>query len=338
MPPKAHPQLVLILLAAGLLATFTASLSIGSADIPPGSVLRTLLGSSDSIVWRTIVIDFRVPKALACVVAGAALALGGLLMQTLFRNPLAGPDVMGLSSGASLAVSLSTLSGLSYTGFTASPWLLAGSATLGSGLVFLLMLLLSLRVRDHSGLLILGLMVGAFTSSMVGILEYVSNAEDLQFFIFWTLGRVGGLHLLEIAIIAMCVMAAVALSLSQTKSLNVWSLGSRYAESLGVKLDRARIIILTATSLLVGSVTAFCGPIAFIGVAVPHLVRPLLRNAHHTVLIPGVMLAGSILLLVCDIICQLPGDTQALPLNAVCSLLGAPIVISVILKMRRLAA
>jgi iron complex transport system permease protein len=200
------------------------------------------------------------------------------------------------------------------------------------------MLLLSARVRDNTGLLILGLMVGTLTYSAVGVLEYLSNADDLQFFVFWTLGRVGGLSMAEIGIMAVSLIVATLLGVSQIKPLNAWALGSRYAESLGVNLGRSRIVFLLATSLLVGSVTAFCGPIAFIGIAVPHLVRPLIRSHHHAHLIPGVMLAGASLVLICDLICQWPGATQSLPLNAVTSLIGAPVVIALILKMRRLAA
>jgi iron complex transport system permease protein len=333
--PPATPFLGLIGVLAAALA---GSLAIGTVAVPPGEILRALSGAASDPLWDTIVREFRLPKALVCVIAGASLALGGLLMQTLFRNPLAGPDVMGLNSGASLAVGLATLSGMTYSGFTTSPWVLAASASLGSAAVFLLMLLLSARVRDNTGLLILGLMVGTLAYSTVGVLEYLSNAEDLQFFVFWTLGRVGGLSMAEIGIMGICLVTATLLGVSQIKPLNAWALGSRYAESLGVNLARSRIIFLLATSLLVGSVTAFCGPIAFVGIAVPHLVRPLIRSHHHGYLIPAVMLAGASLVLICDLICQWPGAAQSLPLNAVTSLLGAPVVIALILKMRRLAA
>lgn len=326
-----------IILVGGLLALFLANLSIGSISIPAGQVISILFGGTPTEpVWTKIVWDFRMTKALTCMLAGGALAISGLQMQTLFRNALAGPDVLGISSGASLAVSLVYLgqsSGIPVlTG--AGSWAIAAAASLGSAVVFLLMITVAGRLKDNVSLLIIGLMVGAATSSIVSVLQYFSQAEDLQYYMIWTFGSLGALNWKEITILAIILLLGIIIAFRSAKSLNAWLLGQNYAESLGVKISRARFTILFSTCILTGAVTAFCGPIAFVGLAVPHLVKLLIPGHNHRILLPAVLIGGGILLLFCDILAQLPPGNSVLPVNAITALIGAPVVISVILKKR----
>jgi iron complex transport system permease protein len=277
-------------------------------------------------------------KAFTCILAGASLAIGGLLMQTLFRNALAGPDVLGLSSGASLAVSLifmSQVSGLQLVS-APSPWTIVIAASIGCGLVFLIVLAISSRLNDNTSLLIIGLMIGATASSIVSVLEYLSKAEDQQSFLLWTFGTLGGLNWNELQVLTIALVLAMALAFALTKPLNVWFMGENYSRSMGVKTKRSRIFIILAASLLTGAVTAFCGPIAFVGLAVPHLTRLLIKTNNHRVLIPAVTVAGAALMLFCDIVSQLPGTTYVLPINAITALIGAPVVISIIVRAKRI--
>ncbi len=274
------------------------------------------------------------------MLAGAALATGGLMMQTLFRNPMAGPDVLGLSSGASLLVAILLLVGQNTLGVMRSlflnPWSIAAAASLGGALVFILIIGIAQKVRDNTSLLIIGLMISAATSSIVSVLQFIGTAEDLQAFMIWTLGSVGGTNWAEIRILTLIVGISIATSYWLIKPLNTWLLGESYATSLGINLSRSRFWIVVATGLLTGSVTAFCGPIAFVGLAVPHLVRLVIPTTNHKVLIPAVCLGGACLLLLCDLLAQLPGSTQILPLNAITSMIGAPVVIWMVIKAKRI--
>lgn len=296
--------------------------------------LRLLLGSvsnpSSDIIYK-----FRLPVAVTCLLAGSALAVSGLLMQTLFRNALAGPDVLGLTSGSSLMVAILILAGNSISFTFASPWAIAIAASVGAAGVFLLVLVISRYVNDNTSLLIIGLMIGATTASVVGVLQYVSRAEDLQAFMIWGLGSVGSTNWDEIIVLAVIVVAGTTLAFTMMKPLNALLLGENYALALGINVKRSRLIILTATSIMTGGVTAFCGPIAFVGLAVPHLVRLIIPSTNHKTLLPAVFLGGAVLLLLCDILAQLPGSTQVLPLNAVTSMLGAPVVIWLIIRNRK---
>jgi iron complex transport system permease protein len=316
---------------------FMLNLSLGSVHIPVSEIFKILTGGDSSQpVWNEIVWDFRMTKAITCMLAGSALALGGLQMQTLFRNPLAGPDVLGLSSGASLAVSLvfmSNAAGLTIFRIQ-SPWTVAIAASLGCSLVFLIMLAISRRLRDNVSLLIIGLMIGAGTASIVSVLQYLSKAEELQVYILWTFGSLGGLNWIEIEILTIVLAAGTILGLINTKSLNAWLLGDNYAQSLGVNIQKSRILAILSASALTGGVTAFCGPIAFVGLAVPHLVKLMIRSHNHKMLIPAVLIGGASLVLLCDIIAQLPGSTKVLPINAITALIGAPVVIWVILRIK----
>lgn len=323
-----------ILVLLGLL--FIANISLGSVHIPFGKVLALLLGLGENDIFRDILWQFRLPKAITCIIAGSALATGGLLMQTLFRNPLAGPDVLGLSSGASLAVAFLLLLGNSSSAFAGvtNPWALALAASIGSAAVFLLVLLVAHRIKDNASLLIIGLMIAAASGSFVSVLQFISKAQDLQAFMIWTLGNVGSTSWVEILVLSIILLIGVGIALSSLKSINAWLLGDNYAQSLGVNLKSSRVKIVLATSLLAGGVTAFCGPIAFVGLAVPHLVRLLVPTTNHKVLIPMVMVGGAALMLFCDILAQLPGSTNVLPLNAVTSIIGAPVVIWVVMRSK----
>ncbi|MFZ6013274.1 MAG: iron chelate uptake ABC transporter family permease subunit, partial [Bacteroidota bacterium] len=273
-------------------------------------------------------------KALTCILAGSALAIGGLQMQTLFRNPLAGPDVLGLSSGASLAVALifmGNAAGLVL--FTVqNAWTVAVAASFGCMAVFLVMLAFSRRLHDNVSLLIVGLMVGAGTSSIVSVLQYLSKAEEMQVYMIWTFGSLGGLSWTEIRVLSIILLGGVSIAIANIKTLNAWLLGDHYARSLGINIKRSRLFIILSASILTGGVTAFCGPIAFVGLAVPHLIKLLIKSNNHKVLIPAVLIGGATLLLFCDILAQLPGTAQVLPINAVTAMIGAPVVIWVILK------
>jgi iron complex transport system permease protein len=329
----------LILLGFILFFSFILNLSLGSVHIPFPEVVRILIGKSTVIeAWNNIIWHFRMTKALTCILAGSALSLAGLLMQTLFRNALAGPDVLGLSSGASLAVSLIFLG--SSAGFSIgalSAWSVVSAASLGCALVFVIVMWVARRLRDDTALLIIGLMIGATASSMVSVLQYLSNADDQQAFLIWTFGSLGGLNWNEILVLAVVLMAGVITAIAQLKSLNGWLLGDLYAGSLGINVTLARRLMILCACVLTGAVTAFCGPIAFVGLAVPHLCRMIFKTHDHKLLIPGVVVGGSTLLLLCDIIAQLPGSDYVLPINAITALIGAPVVISIILQRKRIA-
>ena len=311
-----------LVLAVGVL--FMLRLFLGSVPVPASEVFT-----------NELVQKFRLPVAVTCVLAGSALAISGLLMQTLFRNALAGPDVLGLTSGSSLMVAILILAGNGLSAAFATPWTVAIAASVGAGGVFLLILLISQYVNDNTSLLIIGLMIGATTASVVGVLQYVSRAEDLQAFMIWGLGSVGSTSWEEITILAVITAIGGIVALANMKSLNAFLLGENYASAIGIPVKRARLLILTATSILVGGVTAFCGPIAFVGLAVPHLIRIIIPTTNHKTLLPSVFFGGALLLLLCDILAQLPGTTQVLPLNAVTSLIGAPVVIWLVIKNRK---
>ena len=257
-------------------------------------------------------------------------------MQTLFRNPLAGPFVLGISSGASLGVALLLLAGISITGSImasgVTSWLVVMAASAGSALVLLLVVTVSIKVRDSMTLLIIGLMFGSLTGAIVSILQFFSSGEEIQVYVFWTFGSLGGLNWNEIVVLLLMTAAGIVISLLMTKPLNAFLLSENYARSMGINIKMSRFWIIISTSLLAGSITAFCGPIAFIGIAIPHLTKLLFNTSNHKVLLPAVALSGIIVMLICDIISQLPGSDHVLPINAITSLFGAPVVIWIILR------
>jgi iron complex transport system permease protein len=266
------------------------------------------------------------------------LSISGLLMQTLFRNPLAGPYVLGLSSGASLGVAFVIL-GASIlptflSGILLSPYGIVLASTLGSTTVLLLVLLVSQQLRDTMAILIVGLMFGSFTSAVVGVLTYFSSAEQLQKFTFWSMGNLGNLSWSSIVILSICVLLGLFLSLLSIKPLNALLLGENYAKSMGLNFNKARLIIILATSILAGSITAYAGPIAFVGLAVPHIAKLVFQTSNHTVLFWSTLLFGAAIMLICDVVSQMPGMEITLPINAITSILGAPVVIWLLVRKR----
>jgi iron complex transport system permease protein len=328
---------LMILVLAGL---FLLSISLGSVRIPFSEILNMLIGkSAEKGAWEIILFEFRIPKAITAILAGAALATSGLQMQTFFRNPLAGPFVLGISSGASLGVALLVLAGglfgLGLTWDTAiGPWLLIIAAVAGAATVMSLILVTAIRIRDSMTLLIIGLMFGSATGAIVSVLQYFSDATQIQAFLIWTFGSLGNLSWYQLKVFFPVIFVGLLLCVFLAKPLNALLLGESYAKSMGMRLSRVRIGIIISTCLLAGGVTAFCGPIAFIGIAVPHLTKAVLPVSDHRKLFPAVALVGAVVLLVCDMVAQLPGSEQTLPINAVTSLIGAPVVIWVIVRRR----
>lgn len=329
-------KLVLILPIV-ILILFMVNISLGSVHIPLEDIFQVLIGNEASKgSWTNIVTTFRLPKALTAILVGAGLAVSGLQMQTLFRNPLAGPFVLGLSSGASLGVALLLLAGVSVTsGFMITGlgnWMVVIAATAGSSLVLLLIVAVSVRVRDSMTLLIIGLMFGSLSGAIVTILQYFSTGDEIQLYLFWTFGSLGGLNWNEVYILIIIVISGLIISFTMVKPLNTLLLSENYARSMGVNVKKSRLGIIISTSLLAGGITAFCGPIAFVGLAVPHLTRLLVNTSDHKVMIPAVALTGTIVMLVCDVVAQIPYSDHVLPINAITSLVGAPVVIWIILR------
>ena len=329
-----------ILLSLLLLVLVCGNISLGSVDIPALEVFNSIVGSSSKNSWQYIITNYRIPKAITAIIAGGGLAISGLLMQTLFRNPLAGPFVLGLSSGASLGVAIlilgaGVISGIFGT-FLLGPWSLVIASALGSFLVLLAVLAVTLKVKDTMAILIIGLMFGALTGALVAVLSYFSNPEQLQQFVFWSFGSLGNQTWQGISILSFCFFIGLLLSIYSAKSLNALLLGENYAKSMGLKIKKNMLLLILATSILAGGITAFVGPIAFIGLAVPHLTRQFIKTSNHFVLIPAVAISGAILMLVCDTIAQLPGTVNTLPINAITSLIGAPVVIWLLVRKRKL--
>ena len=328
-----------------LLVVFALSLSLGSVHIPVGDIVSVLLGGEGARAsWATIVHAIRLPKAVTAMLAGAALSVSGLQMQTLFRNPLADPFVLGINSGASLGVALVVLSfgsvgsalmaGLGVLGDLS----LAVAASLGAAVVLGCVLLISRKVQSVMTLLILGLMFGYATSAFVSVLLYFSIPEQIQAFIIWTFGSFGGVTWRQMWVLAPAIGLGLLLAFLTMKPLNALLLGEKYAQSMGVPVKGVRIFTLAGASILAGVTTAFCGPIAFLGLAVPHLCRSLLNTSDHRLLMPAVTILGATLALLADVIARMPGSQATLPLNAVTSLIGAPVVIWVILRRQNLNA
>jgi len=333
--------LLFLLLSIGLLFLLLIDISIGAVPIPLQEVWNSLIGTGASkSSWEYIIMDYRLPKAIVAILTGMGLAISGLLMQTLFRNPLAGPYVLGLSSGASLGVALVIL-GSAFLPAFASELLLSSygiviASSLGSFLVLLAVLAVAQRLRDTMTILIVGLMFGSLTNAMVGTLTYFSSAEQLQKFTFWSLGSLGNLSWTSIAILSVCVLIGLLLSMVSIKPLNTLLLGENYAKSLGLNYAKARFIIILATSILAGSITAFAGPIAFVGLAVPHIAKLVFQTSNHLILFWSTLLFGAMIMLVCDSISQLPNSAMVIPINAITSILGAPIVIWLLIRKRKL--
>lgn len=320
-------------LSAAIVALFVADLAIGSTSISIGEVWAALTGGECAEATRDIVLKIRLIKAVMAVMAGAALAVSGLQMQTLFRNPLAGPYVLGVSSGASLGVALFLL-GTPLLGLAASPTLqllgTAGAAWIGSGLILMLVMALSRRIKDIMVILILGMMIGSAIGAVVEIMQYLSDENALKSFVVWTMGSLGDVTATQLQLVVPTIIAGLIIAVALIKPLNLLLLGENYARTMGLDITRSRRMIFASTTLLAGTVTAFCGPIGFVGLAVPHLARMIFASADHRVLIPASMMTGAVVMLACDIISK----SMTLPINTVTALIGIPIVVFVVIRNR----
>ena len=320
---------------------FLTNISLGSVSIPFKDIFSIIFeGESSKESWTYIVLNFRIPKGVTAILVGSGLSISGLLMQTLFRNPLAGPFVLGISSGASLGVALLVLGSSIFGGYFLtlglSSWSLAVFACLGAALVLFAVMITANKVRNTMSILIIGLMFGSLTSAVISVLAYFSEAEQIQQFLFWSFGSLGNLTWNEINVFAIVYFIGLIATLSIIKPLNSFLLGENYAKSLGINIKKSRNIILLITSLLTGVITAFSGPIAFVGLAVPHITKLIFNTSNHKVLILAVAIIGAIVLLICDIIAQLPTSEFTLPINAITSLFGAPVVIWLLVRKKKI--
>lgn len=329
-------------LAISIAVFFVLNLLLGSVEIPASSIINILIGSdSESAIWQNIVLKSRVPQALTAIMAGAGLAVSGLLMQTVFRNPLAGPSVLGISSGASLGVAFVVLLSGSIGGVALSKLGVIGevtitlSAVVGSLLVMALIAFVSQKVKGNVTLLIMGVMIGYIANAIIGVLKFFSAEEDIRAYVIWGLGsfaRVSGGQTTVFIVLMLCLLPTAFFLI---KTLNLLLLGDAYAKNLGLNIKRARLLVISCAGVLVAVVTAYCGPIVFLGLAVPHLCRGIFHTSNHAVLIPATLLAGASLALLCNLIARMPGFEGALPVNSVTALVGAPVVMWVLFNKRK---
>ncbi|MEP3838443.1 MAG: iron ABC transporter permease [Algibacter sp.] len=341
MTDKKTYHLPFIILIAMLVACFFMNISLGSVSIPFKAIFNSLIGSTtEQETWQHIIQNYRLPKALTAIIVGSGLGISGLIMQTLFRNPLAGPFVLGISSGASLGVAMVILGSSVFGGIFAalflSKWGIVLAASVGSFLVLLAVLMVSIKVRDTMAILIIGLMFASITAAIVSVLSYFGSAEQLQQYVFWGFGSLGNLSWTDLTILFLIYSIGLMLAIFSIKTLNTLLLGENYAKSLGLNIKRSRLTIIIATSLLAGTITAFTGPIAFIGLAIPHLTRQVFNTSNHKILLPAVFLFGAIVMLICDSIAQLPYSDLTLPINAITALIGAPVIIWLLVSKRKM--
>ena len=332
---KQRSTTLFIVLSLLLAILFMLDLLVGSVHIPLRDILGAIVGADIDPATRLIVLDIRLIKAVVAVLAGIALSVSGLQMQTLFRNPLAGPYVLGISSGASLGVALFIL-GMPLLGIATSSTIsslgTAGAAWLGSALILAFVASVSTRIKDIMVILILGMMISSGVSAVVQILQYLSNEEALKSFVIWTMGSLGDVTSKQLGLLLPAVLIGLSVSVAVIKPLNLLLLGEQYARTMGLNVRRSRYLIFLSTTLLAGTVTAFCGPIGFVGLAIPHIARMLFRNADHRVLVPASALCGAVVLLCCDIVSK----WLTLPINTITALLGIPIVIWVVIRNKNL--
>ena len=330
---------IILLLVAGIIMLFAVSLIVGSVRIPLADVCDILFDKFDGKEsWKYIIMENRLPQALTAMLCGASLAVCGLMLQTAFRNPLAGPDVFGISSGAGLGVAIVMLflgGSVSITLFTVSGFLaILTSAFIGAIVVTMIILFLSTMVRNSVLLLIVGLMVGYVSSSAVALLNFFASEEGVKSYMVWGMGNFGGVSMDHMLLFALLCLVGIIASIFLIKPLNIMLLGTQYAESLGINIRQIRNLLLVTVGLLTAVTTAFCGPISFIGLAIPHISRLLFRTDNHQILLPGTVLTGAVIALFCNLVCYLPGELGIIPLNAVTPLIGAPVIIYVIIKRR----
>ena len=335
-------KLLFLLLGIALVALFMANLLYGSVSIPLKEVVRILLGKeSNQAAWQHIILQSRFPQAVTALFAGASLAVCGLLLQTLFKNPLAGPSILGISDGANLGVALvmlffgSSFQLFSVYSFSGSIALIV-AAFVGACIILAVILFFSTKVTSPVMLLIIGIMVGYLTSSAITILNYYSTADRVHAFVLWGMGDFSGVSIERLPFFIISCLAGLSVAILLIKPLNALLLGELYAAGLGINVQRARIIILVCTGLLTATVTAFCGPISFIGLAVPHIARLALVSSNHTLLLPVTIVTGAIIALVCNLLTVFPGTESVLPLNAITPVIGAPVIIHVIMNRRNI--
>lgn len=329
---KCRNTILFVVLSALCVLLFVVDIAVGSVAIPFAEVVQSLCGGGNDEI-RSIVIDIRLVRAVVALLAGVALSVSGLQMQVLFRNPLAGPYVLGVSAGASLGVALFVL-GAPLLGVALSPALqsigTAGAAWIGSAVVLVAVVALSRRIKDIMVMLILGIMLSSGVGALVEIMQYLSNEASLKSYIVWTMGSLGDVTSTQLAMLAPVVVVGLAMAVATIKPMNMLLAGQRYAASMGLNIKRTRALVLTATTLLAGTITAFCGPIGFVGIAVPHIARMLFRSADHRTLLPATILAGVVMMLVGDIVAK----CFALPINTITALMGIPIVIYIVTRNR----
>ncbi len=330
-------------LFGGIVLLFLLNLSLGSLSIPVKDIWNICLGDREGVdpIWINIVTKSRLPQSITAISAGAGLAVSGLFMQTVFRNPLAGPSVLGISSGASLGVALVVLLSGSLGGIILSSLGVLGElavtlgATLGALSVMIIIAYVSQKVKGNVTLLIIGVMIGYVANAVIGVLKYFSVEEDIKAYVVWGLGSFSRIGPSQVPLFSLTILLLLLLSILLIKTLNLMLLGENYARSLGLNIKRARLLVISTSGIFVAVVTAFCGPIIFLGLAVPHLCRALFQTSDHRILLPTSILVGGAMALLCNLIARLPGLEGALPINSVTALIGAPIVISVLFKRHR---
>lgn len=330
------------LLIIALVVFFFANISLGSVHIPVLEVLKNLTGiSSENDTWTYIITHYRLPKAITAVLVGSGLSVCGLFMQTLFRNPMAGPYVLGISSGASLGVAIlimgTSILGGKYLVLGNNQFATVMAGILGSLAILITVMTVSGHIKNTMALLIIGLMFGSFTTAIISILSYFGSAQNLQQYMFWSFGSLGNTGWTELPILSGIYILCLLWAIPKIKSLNALLLGENYAKSMGLSIPSTRNQILLITGVLTGVITAFAGPIAFVGLAVPHITKMIFQTSNHKVLFPSVLLMGAIIMLICDTIAQVPNSAFVLPINAITSLFGAPVVIWLLLKKRKLS-
>ena len=326
-----RPSFIFIFLIIILVVLFFCDLGVGSVSLPISEIYSHVVGSANSDMSTGIIINIRLIKAVVALLAGSALSVSGMQMQTLFRNPLAGPYVLGISSGASLGVALFVL-GMPLAGLSASsfPLGLAGAAWIGAAIVLFIMSVLSQRIKDIMVILILGMMFSSGISAVVQILQYISRDEALKAFVIWTMGSLGDVTSSELPLLFIAVLSGLLCAVFTVKPLNQLILGEEYAVTMGLNIKKTRGLLFTSTTLLAGTITAFCGPIGFIGLAMPHITRMIFDTSDHRLLLPGNILTGAIILIICDILSKI----FLIPINAVTSLIGIPVIVLIVLRNR----
>lgn len=341
---KKNVSLGFVLLIICILLLTGLNIALGSVDIPLRNIIDILLGRGEhSTIWENIILKSRLPQALTAMVAGAGLAVSGLMMQTVFRNPLAGPSVLGISSGASLGVACVVLLSGSIGGTALSKlgvWgdvAITSAAIVGSLFVMSLIVFVAQKVKAGVTLLIMGVMIGYIANALIGVLKFFSVEEDIRAYVIWGLGSFNRVSGGQTSTFVCLMLLILPFSLLLTKTLNLLLLGDAYAHNLGLNINRARLIVITVAGVLIAVVTAYCGPIVFLGLAVPHLCRGLFKTSNHSVLLPGCILTGAALALLCNLLARMPGFEGALPVNSVTALIGAPIVVWVLWNKQKVA-